>query len=268
MSTAFSTETIKQLAARLPTPQRLEIRAVLRLLRDVNLAGNACLDINLRSPVASRVLRMMGGYWISALATQKMCNMASSFLDEDVALIGDGGELPFEDKQFDVLILGYGCLSGDPLADGLILQECHRVMKIGGAIIFTVENKKKFGLARLLTGRRASRHLSGRYSENELFALLKHGFDVLKIHHYIRFWTQLARQRDDRRELQYGERDASLSTCGIMYAVAGFLDVFLFWRRGYVLTVCGRRKGWRERGLPKLGDGRTVSECVLHGYNR
>ena len=61
MSTSFSTETIRQLAARLPVPQRLEIQTALRILYGVNLAGKACLDIGFGSPDGVRVLRMAGG---------------------------------------------------------------------------------------------------------------------------------------------------------------------------------------------------------------
>ncbi len=266
MSTSFSTETIRQLAARLPVPQRLEIQTALRILYGVNLAGKACLDIGFGSPVASRVLRMAGGYWTSVVRNEADLAMASSFLDEEVVLPGARGEMPFEDKQFDVVVVGHGCLTGDPGADAAALRECHRVMKVGALIVLTVEFRKRFGLAYLLNGRRLVMRTGGCYSESAVFDLMKSGYDVLGMRHFCRFWVQLVRQWIDRRQRQYGERDARLSLANILYPLAMALDWPLFWCRGYLLTVCGRRKGWRPRDTPQLRDGRSISECVLHGY--
>lgn len=266
MNTSFSSETIRQLAARLPVPQRLEIQTGLNILSGVDLVGKACLDIGFGSPVASRVLRMAGGYWTSVVRNEDDLAMASSFLDEEVVLPGPQGELPFEDKQFDVVVVGHGCLTGDPAADGAALCECHRVMKVGALIVLTVEFQRRFGLAYLLNGRRLVSSTGGCYSESAIFDLMKSGYDVVGLRHFCRFWVQLVRQWIDRRQRQYGERDARLSLANILYPVATVLDWPLFWCRGYLLTVCGRRKGWRPRDTPRLSDGRSISECVLRGY--
>lgn len=266
MDTSFSTETIRQLAARLPVPQRVELQTVLRILYSVNLTGKACLDIGFGSPLTSRILRMVGGYWTSVVRSEADLALATSFLDEDVALPGAGGELPFEDKQFDVVVVGHGCLTGDPGADAIALRECHRVMKSGALIILTVEFKKRWGLAYILNGRRPVSRTGGCYSEGTVFDLMKSGYDVLRMHHFCRFWMQLVRQWADRRQREYGERDAHLSLLSVLYPLAKVLDWPLFFCRGYLLTVCGRRKGWRPRTTPQLGDGRNISECVLHGY--
>jgi len=268
MSTSFLTETLEQVMARMTVPQRLEIQTVRRILHGVSLAGKACLDIGFGTPLAGRALRMAGGFWTTVVRTEAERRTASSLLDEDVATPGAAGELPFEDKQFDVVVVGHGCLTGDPAADAAALRECHRVMKAGGWIVLTVEFKKPFGLAYLLNGRRLVSRTGGCYSEGAMFDLMKSGFDVLGIRHFCRFWVQVVRQWADRRRRQYGERDARLSLANILYPVAAVLDVPLFLSRGYLLTVCGRRKGWRPRETPALGDGRSISECVLYGFAR
>ncbi len=268
MSTAFLTESIGQLTARLSVPQRLEMQTVLRILQDVNLTGKACLDIGFDSPVAARVVRMSGGYWTSVVRHAGEVQMAASFLDEDVAAPGPDGELPFEDKQFDVVVVGHGCLTGDPAADAIALRECHRVMKSGGLIVLTVEFRKPLGIAYLLNGRRLVARTGGCYSEAAMFELMKSGFDVLGMRHFCRFWVQLVRQWADQRQRQYGEHDTQISLTNILYPVAAVLDWPLFWCRGYLLTACGRRKGWRPRETPTLSDGRRISECVLQGLAR
>ncbi len=268
MNTSFSTETIEQLTARLSLPQRLELQTVLRILHGVNLAGKACLDIGFGSPLASRVLRMAGGFWTSVVRSEADRQVASSLLDEDVATPGPEGELPFEDKQFDVVVVGHGCLTGDPAADAIALRECHRVMKAGGLIVLTVEFRKSLGLAYLLNGRRLVSRTGGCYSEIAMFELMKNGFDVLGMRHFCRFWVQLVRQWVDRRQKQYGEHDARLSLANMLYPLAAALDFPIFFFRGYLMTACGRRKGWRPRETPTLGDGRSMSECVLHGFVR
>jgi ubiquinone/menaquinone biosynthesis C-methylase UbiE len=232
----------------------------------MDLTGKACLDIGFGSPVASRVLRMAGGYWTSVVRSEGDVAMASSFLDEEVVLPGASGELPFEDKQFDLVVVGHGCLTGDAEADHAALQECHRVLKVGALIILTAEFAKPWGLAYILNGRRLVRQTGGSYSEHAIFSLMRNGYDVLGLRHFCRFWRQLVRQWIDRRQRQYGERDARLSLSGILYPLAALLDWPLFWTRGYLVTVQGRRKGWRARESMRMGDGRNISECVLHNY--
>jgi ubiquinone/menaquinone biosynthesis C-methylase UbiE len=268
MSTAFSTETLGQLSSRLSVPQRLEIQTVLRILQDVNLAGKACLDIGFGTPVASRMARTAGGFWTSVVRHEGEVGTAAAFLDEDVTAPGPAGELPFEDKQFDVVVVGHGCLTGDFSADAIALRECHRILKVGGLIVLTVEFKKPLGIAYLLNGRRLVSRTGGCYSEAALFELMKSGFDVLGIRHFCRFWVQLVRQWADRRQRQYGEHDTRLSLTSILYPLAAGLDVPLCGFRGYLLTACGRRKGWRPREKPTLSDGRSIQECVLHGFVR
>lgn len=241
-----------------PLPLRLELDAVHRILETLRIEGKTCLDVGFTHPLACRRLRHGGGYWTSVAHNDETRARLSDELNEDVALSPGLEALPFEDKQFDVVVLALGCLSGGGDADTALVRECHRLLKVPGYLILTVEFAKPFGLASLLTGTRGIGGVGGQYSEAALFDLLKTGFDWLGMRHFCRFWAQLVRLWATRRHAD----DAGANA--VLYWAARQFDVLSFLSRGYLMTVCGRRKGWRPRQTPYLSDGRSISEAVLH----
>jgi len=55
----------------------------------------------------------------------------------------------------------------------------------------------------------------------------------------------------------------------ILYSIANLLDsVFLFFTKGYQLTVFGHRKGWREKRSNVLSEVTPVSDAVLFDPRR
>ena len=247
--------------ARCPLPLQLELDAVQRLLVAFRIVNQPCLDVGFHVPAACRQLRNCGGYWTSVTTDHENCARLASELAEDVALLGPGGLLPFEDKQFDVVVLALGSLSGNRTADTALISECHRVLKISGCLILTVEYAKTLGLADLINRRLLVAGSGGHYSEAALFDLLKTGFDWLGLRTYCRFWVQMVRVRLGGRRQQQGLGDAPSLTA--LYWLARACDCLLFFTRGYLVTVYSRRKGWRPRRTPKLADGRSISEAVL-----
>ena len=240
-------------------PLQLELEAVHRILAATRMANLACLDVGFRVPKACRQLRVPGGYWTSVATDRASRDRIAAELKEDVPLLGPRGELPFEDKQFDVVVLSLGTLSGDRDADTALICECHRVLKVSGCLILTVKYSKLFDLANLLHNRRQVTGTGGQYSEAALFDLLKTGFDWLGLRTYCRFWMQMVRQWADRRHPETG--DPRLLTA--FYWMARIADCMAFFTRGHLVTAYGRRKGWRPRQTPKLADGRSISEAVL-----
>lgn len=230
-----------------------------RILAAFRVANQPCLDIGFRTAGPCRRLRECGGYWITVAADRNDRDLLAAGLAEEVALLGPQAALPFEDKQFEVVVLALGSLSGDRLADAALIRECHRVLKVSGCLILTVEYAKPLGLANLLHHRHQVAGTGGQYTEAALFDLLKTGFDWLGLRTSCRFWVQMVRQWADRR--QPDADDGPLLT--VLYGAARVLDSLLFFTRGYVVTAYGRRKGWRPRQTPRLADGRNISDAVL-----
>jgi SAM-dependent methyltransferase len=244
---------------RCPLPLQLELDAVQRILASFRIGNQPCLDVGFRAPAACRRLRGCGGYWTSVAADRDNCARLAAELAEDVALLGPEAALPFEDKQFDVVVLALGSLSGDRNADTALIRECHRVLKVSGFLILTVEYAKPLGLVDILNRRHQVASVGGRYSEAALFDLLKTGFDWLGLRTYCRFGVQMVRQWVDRRQSESGETPSRIA----LFWVARACDCLLFFTRGYLVTAYGRRKGWRPRQTPKLADGRSISDAVL-----
>lgn len=249
----------------LALPERLEIETVMRFLGAFKLGNKACLDLGFDNPAAGQRLRRMGGYWTAVARDADRQRLYAAASGEVVECIGLHGELPFEDKQFDVVVLAHGCLSGDYATDETLIREAHRVLKVGGLIVLTVEYNKPLGLAYLFNHRRLVANAGGRYSESDVFELLKGGFDVLGMRHFCRFWLQMVRQWVDRR--RHGDDAAHGRLVKVSYELAHLLNLPLSLGKGYLMTAYGRRKGWRPRQTPVLADGRRISEAVLKGLN-
>ena len=248
-------------------PLRREVSALLHLLHAQPGAVRTGLDVGFTNAGVSRMLRLVGGYWMTVEPTpQRRSLVAAALGQETVLCLGKGGELPFEDKQFDAVVLAHGVLA-DSLQAGAIIKECHRILKTGGVFLLTVEYRKSLGLAAVFNRQRVVSGAGGSYTESEVFHLLKDGFDVLGFRFSCRFWVQLVRQWVDRRRTS-GIRGANNGWLRVLYGVAWFLDVPLFWTRGHQMTVYGRRKGWRAKHARVLSEHTPVSDAVLFNPRR
>lgn len=248
-------------------PLRHEVNAALHFLHAQPGQIKTGLDVGFTNAGVSQLLRHVGGYWMTVEPTAQRRELVASVLGEETVLcVGANGELPFEDKQFDALVLAHGVLSGSAAA-GAIIKECHRILKTGGLFLLTVENRKRFGMAAALNRQRVVSGAGGCYSEAEVFQLLKDGFDVLGFRFACRFWVQLVRQWVDRRRVS-GVRGANNGWLRFLYGLALLLDVPLFWTRGHQMTVFGRRKGWREKHTRVLTASTPVSDAILFNPRR
>ena len=248
-------------------PLRREISSVMHFLHAQRKIKTG-LDIGFTNAGVSQALRQSGGYWMSVELT-KACQtlVASALGEETVLLAGENCELPFEDKQFDAVVVAHGALPADVSVASAMIRECHRVLKAGGHFILTVEYRKNYGLAAALNRQRVVSGAGERYSETDMFRLLKGGFDVLGFRFTCRFWVQMVRQWADRRR-ENGTRGMANMWLRFLYAVALALDGLLVLTKGYQMTVYGRRKGWREKQTHVLGNCTPVSEAVLFDPRR
>ena len=242
-------------AYKVDLPGRMEIDTVSRMLASQGIETSSCLDLGFHNPVASQKLRELGGYWTSTVWTGAERRQAAAVLGEDVFQVGVGDELPFEDKQFDVVVLARGHLTGDPEKDLALVRECHRILKTPGYLVVGSEYRRRFSLLSLFGGRQA-----GGYNEREMFNLLQCGFDVLGVRTYCRFWLQLALRAFGRADSNEGG-----FWRGVCYRAAYFLDVLFFFNKGYHLIAHGRRKTWRMQQMPNAIHGRSIGDVVRYG---
>lgn len=249
-------------------PLRREVSAVLSLLKASGRHVRTGLDIGFTNAGVSQLLRQSGGYWMTVEPTSRRSELVAAVMGADrVLCAGERGELPFEDKQFDVVVMAHGALPEGPLAAEMV-RECHRVLNTGGLFIFTVETRTRLGLAAVLNSRRVVSGAGGCYTEPGVFQLLKDGFDVLGFRYACRFWVQLVRQWADRRRASGNPHGAANGWLRTLYAVARVLDAFLFWTRGHQMTVHARRKGWREKQSRITGMSTPVSDALLSDPRR
>ncbi|MDD4103318.1 MAG: methyltransferase domain-containing protein, partial [Kiritimatiellae bacterium] len=233
-------------------PLRRETSAVLHFMQLSGVRIRLGLDIGFTHAGASRLLSQSGGYWVSVEPTLQRRNLVATVLGEDrVLCAGADGELPFEDKQFDVVVLAHGMLSGGAATD-ITVRECHRVLKTGGIFLMTAEHRKKFSMASAFNRQRLVSGAGASFSDADIFRLLKDGFDVLGFRYTCRFWVQMVRQWVDRRRWSGGRRPGSI-WIKLLYGIALVADAPLFFTRGHQMTVFARRKGWRNKHAKVLG---------------
>jgi SAM-dependent methyltransferase len=249
-------------------PLRREVSSVLHFLHVQRGIVRSGLDIGFTNAGVSQLLRQTSGYWMTVEPSPRRRELVAAALGPDTVLSsGENYELPFEDKQFDVIVLAHGVLSNEASAAHALIRECHRVLKAGGHFILTVEYRKRYGLATALNRQRLVSTAGGCYSEAEVFQLMKDGFDVLGFRCTCRFWVQLVRQWIDRRRENgtYGMANVWLR---FLYGVALVLDAGLILTKGYQMTVSGRRKGWREKHARVMSGSTPVSDAMLSDPRR
>ena len=249
-------------------PLRREVTSVMHFLNAQKPAVKTGLDIGFTNAGVSQFLRHSGGYWMSVeLTPQRQALVASALDSETVLLAGKDGELPFEDKQFDAVVLAHGALPGDDASAAAMIRECHRVLKTGGVFILTVEYRKRYGVAAALNKQRVVSGAGGRYSETDMFRLLRAGFDVLGFRFTCRFWVQVVRQWADRQR-ETGARGSANGGLRFLYALALLMDAPLVLTKGYQMTVYSKRKGWREKQTRILANSTPVSSAMLFDTRR
>lgn len=247
-------------------PLRHEITSIFHFLNTRQGEIRTAMDLGFTHAGVSQMLRQSGGYWITVETTGEQHSLISRALDpKTVFTLDSRGELPFEDKQFDVVVLAHGSLPADDIAAADVVRECHRVIKPGGTLIMTVEFHKRFGISNLFQHRVSG--TGATYTEAGIFKLMKAGFDLLDYRYTCRFWVQLVRVWADKRCAD-GLRLPSSTWLNLLYTVAYILDLPLFFTRGQQMTVHARRKGWRGVQHSVLSEKMPVSDALLSDPRR
>lgn len=137
--------------------------------------------------------------------------VAERFDPKTVLRLGAGGELPFDDNQFEVALLGGALLFDHGRRPGII-REIHRVLRGGGLLIFAYDDA------------------SGGIDQRGVYEMLRDGFDVVGFRRPA-WWRGL-------------------------------------WLARRVYTVIARRKNWRNRGAPIVGEAMPVSSAMFSPRTR
>jgi hypothetical protein len=124
------------------------------------------------------------------------------------------------------------------------------------------------------------------YTEAQLFAVLKDGFDVEQARTYSRFFTQLLdtgirwiseRQQANHdavkgtllTEADFQRLEKSLKLYRVIFPffwLAAQLDRLLVFTNGFMLIARARRRPWLKRATaPTLRNGRSLAEAALGG---
>ena len=176
----------------------------------------AGVDVGFADVDLSKTVRNShAGVWMTVEDGATARNAAASGLDPKTVLqLGAGGELPFEDHQFDVVLLAAAFFAHSRQRLGMLVREVHRILQGGGCLFFTVDEVAKDGIG---------------WTQRAIYELLRDGFDVVELKRppWWRFGTA-----------------------------------------GRTLTVCARRKNWRNRGVPIVGAALPVSSAMLSPRER
>lgn len=126
----------------------------------------AGLDVGFSDAEASRIFRSAhGGVWMTVEDGEAARAMTAATLDPKTVLtLGVGGELPFEDHQFEVVLFSHAVLGGARERVDTLVREAHRVLQGGGSLVFTVEEAASDGRG---------------WSARSVYELLRDGFDVV-----------------------------------------------------------------------------------------
>ena len=261
-------------------------RAIARLLGPMEHQSG--LDIGGDNGVISLLLRRQGGAWTSAEGSAPAVAAIRRLVGDRVVEI-EGHRLPLADGQFDVVvIIDY---LEHVIADEAFIAECHRVLKPHGTLVVNTPHCKRSPLHALrrllgLTDRRHG-HVRPGYTVNQLFNVLKNGFDVQEVQTYSRCCSQLLdtgiRWISERRgvprdavkgaligEAEFRRLGKLIRLYRALYPLfwlAVQMDRLLFFTRGFMLIVRARRRNWIPRAAtPVLRDGRSLAEATLGGH--
>ena len=125
----------------------------------------AGVDAGFGDAAVSQALRAAcPGVWMTVEDGVAARERVAGTLDPKTVLqLGVGGEMPFDDHQFEVVVLSAALLVGARARAEAVVRETHRILQGGGCLVFSVDE---------------SGAVSG-FGQRGIYDLLKDGFDVV-----------------------------------------------------------------------------------------
>jgi SAM-dependent methyltransferase len=250
--------------------------------------GRHVLEVGSDNGVFSYLLRQRGGFWKSAELDERSIQAIRDLVSTDVYRIYDGAPLPFEDNEFDcVLIVDMIEHLHD---DAGFLREVHRALKPSGLLVLNAPNMKtgstlvKFRQAIGLT-EDSHGHVRPGYTYDQLKLLLDGNFTLETYKTHTKFFSKLTdtlivlalsllkRKRKDRtsgrgilvteHEMKTYQRAFRMySLFYPLIRLISSLDSLLFFRSGYmVIATAYSTKGELPRGDRQAPDPGKRNRC-------
>ncbi len=265
---------------------RRSIRRQRKLNRISALVGKTsnlqCLEISSGDGIISASLRSLGGSWKTVVTNSTASDSLGYALNENITLI-DNGKLPFEDGSFDRVVI-IDALKGIH-DDYEFIHECHRVLKNDSWVIISETRRIPFSLVALLQrvfniSPLAKGQRRNGYKINELFNIMKDGFDVPETITYsngllesaaaigefvqtrmLQDYYWLVKKKTEKDLLYRYRRLHGLA--GLAYPLLWLFSTLEF-LPGHQLLIKSRRRHWKPRLQPKLIDGRSIAEAAIN----
>lgn len=267
----------------------LSVRRQMRLRKVKELLGStlgqSCLEISAGDGFLSGQLRLDGGIWTSLVSSPAAQSALGFFVKDNVRILQN--ELIDEpDQSFDAVVIM------DSLEriqdDHAFIRECHRVLKTDGRLIISVARKPLFCLGscslRSLLGLSWKKKGWARpgYTPREFFDVLKDGFDVPETIAYSSCLLELPGLLCEASANGVARGPYTMPTVGantdfykpliamgsliypLMWVLASLENARLSVMPGNNLVAKTKRRFWRERRIPVLVDGRSITEATLN----
>lgn len=253
-----------QSGAPMPRPFRDCFAAFERLMPRKRLSSLTCLDIGMPSVRISSSLRALGGAWRTiARAPCDVPTAAAALGDDKVTCLNADGSIPYAPHSFDCLLVGPAMLAAvpDPV---FFVRDCNRALKPSGLLLLASRMRRPLSAAAAAVRRAAPEDpRTVAFSEQQLYALLKTGFDVAESQWFGKFWHQLAFARGLSLIRSGVPTEEAAQRTARAFSTAAFLDSAMVFTRGHEAVFAARRRQWRERAAPLPHDGRSLGEAVL-----
>ena len=138
-------------------------------LAEINLRFarvRAGVDVGFGDVAASQAFRAAhGGVWMTVEADAATRDrVAAAFDPKTVLTVGAEGEMPFDDHQFEVVVVSGTLLCKDRNLAQAVVRETHRILQGGGCLVFSVDMASPEGEG---------------FTQRGVYELLRDGFDVV-----------------------------------------------------------------------------------------
>ncbi len=247
-----------------------------------NVSDLKILEISSGDAVLSQKLMENHNNWTTVSINEKSSKSLNYYLKNKTEIINNN-KIPFSDGEFDLLII-IDCLK-NVLDDYEFIQECHRVINNNGWVIISERKKYPGSLVALLqhifkTKPVSTGAIRNGYTSDQLYRILKDGFDVPEINSYSNALLETLAVFNDliqrsffkipvwiisnynKKEDLYRYRNL-YNLSKLTYPLMWIFSKFNF-LPNHEMILKSRRRRWSPRRQPKLVDGRSIAEATIN----
>ena len=247
-----------------------------------NVSDLKILEVSSGDAVLSQKLMENHSNWTTVSINEESSKSLNYYLKNKTEIINNN-KIPFSDGEFDLLII-IDCLK-NVLDDYEFIQECHRVINYNGWVRISERKKYPGSLVALLQHIFKTKPIStgairNGYTSDQLYRILKDGFDVPEINSYSNALLETLAVFNDliqrsffkipvwiisnynKKEDLYRYRNL-YNLSKLTYPLMWFFSKFNF-LPNHEMILKSRRRRWSPRRQPKLVDGRSIAEATIN----